>query len=232
MRLIKIKNNQTITDSYCGIIIDSGEYYTIQNEIERQKLASDEKLNTHIWSDPSKVIISDGDDDLDNINGDSWLKGNYVETVVTEQPEPAPFAQPTYRTKHDATTTLIDIAKDSSGNIDFALSAERYVSGGKMIIKNAEMGDYITACVYDYNSVIPEAYRTALCENWPIVSEYVTKRWIEIVDSNSIYTVQEIDTRPLNAKITAGLYLRISYHATAEGTARKIGVNYDLTTKL
>jgi len=229
MRIIKIKNNTASTRTYAGQDILAGEYHQIQDESELASfltttLLSD--INTDI-NDPALIIVNDGAADLDYANGQNWLLDLQTKTVTIEdQPEPHPFAKPDYRTKLDATSDLVTVASNSSEAIDFLITEERYVSGGKLIIENAEMGDYVIAEVYDKDSVIPEAYRSAMCEDWPSVAKYVIKMWVDPSCPNYI------DTRPLNAKITAGLYLRITYYATSVGSDRKVGINYNLTQKL
>jgi hypothetical protein len=156
---------------------------------------------------------------------------NEPQTIsVVSVPDPAPFAQPLYRTKRNATASLVIIAADSHEHIDFKLTAERYVSGGCILVDNAEFGDYAEAEVIDVDGVIPEAYRAALCESWPTVAKYIDKEWIEVNEGG--ITHHKIDTYPLNAKITAGLYLRVTYYTTSAGSSRSIGVNYYLTKKL
>jgi hypothetical protein len=95
-----------------------------------------------------------------------------------------------------------------------------------MFIDNPEIGDYITAEVYDLNSIIPEPYRAAVCEAWPVVSRYIEKSWI---GESGTY---KVSTYPLNAKISAGLSLRVTFYACDRGTTRRVAMNYDLTKKL
>jgi len=149
---------------------------------------------------------------------------------LTTLPEPQPFALPAYRTKRNATADLATCEPGASVDMDYKLLAERYVTGGELIIENAQLGDYITAAVEDIDGIIPVPYRTALCEAHPIISEYIEKAWI--LASGNTMTIMTIDTYPLNAKISAGLYLCINYHAVNSGTTRKIGINYHLTKKL
>jgi hypothetical protein len=187
---------------------------------------------TDIWF---KDALSGGDETilsaLVTAHVNTPLPDDVVKPVsISSLPAPQPFATPTYRTKLHATSSIITIAPDTSENIDFQLTQERYVSGGTLIIKDAKLGDYVTASVYDKDSVLPEAYRAALCEAWPVVGEYITKHFIEI-DSDT-YTNMRIDTYPLNAKIPAGFYLRITYYATDAAGDRQVGVNYHLTKKL
>jgi len=156
---------------------------------------------------------------------------NEVKTVnVNTLPEPQPFALPSYRTKRNATASLVTIPENSLNVIDFVMGQERYVTGGALIVKNAQLGDYITASVYDGNSIIPEAYRPIVCEAWPVIAEYIEKEWIKISDGS--YSFHEINTYPLNAKITVGLVLRVTYHACAGGLDRVVACNYNLTKKL
>jgi hypothetical protein len=158
------------------------------------------------------------------------------EVTITEQP---PFAKPDYRTKRDAISDWQTIIPSENKVIDFLLAEERYVTGGEIIFKNAKEGDYISAEVYDVSGLIPDipygntglSYRQALCEDWPVVAKYIVKKWIipTEVDKYGSFT---IDTYPLNAKISQGLCLRVTYHASAETGDRKCVVNYYLTQKL
>jgi len=168
------------------------------------------------------------------IDVESFSIINTVDTTINdvhviELSESQPFALPTYRTKGNATSVEI-IPIGESKIIDYQLLADRYTCGGSLIGKNCEFGDYFVAQVYDKDGVIPEAYRTALCENYPVVAEYYEKRYLKINPEG--ITVHKIDTRPLVAKITAGLYLRIIYYATNTGNPREVVVNYDLLVKL
>lgn len=162
------------------------------------------------------------------------------EVVVTEQPVTisAPFAEPLYRTKMDATSEVVTIAVTNNPEVpyieavtDFLLTEEYYVSGGELGATNVQMGDYITAEVHDRDGVIPAPYRVALCENWPTVAKYIKKNWM-ILKTVSTNASIKIDTRPLTAKVTAGLYLRVTYYAKNTGSNRQIVMNYDLTKKL
>jgi len=180
--------------------------------------------------------LSEGDETiLDGIVDDhvaTPLPQNEVLPVeVTSLPEPQPFAVPAYRTKRAATASLATCAANASATIDYLLTAERYVTGGKLIVENAVLGDYITAEVYDTDSVIPSPYRAAMCEAWPSVGKYIEKEWIDTSGGGSTFS-HEINTYPLNAKITAGLYLRVTYNAVNSGSTRNIAVNYYLTKKL
>lgn len=148
---------------------------------------------------------------------------------VTSLPDPAPFAQPLYRTKRDGDSSWTTCAENSITDKDFQLTQERYVAGGEVILKDVKEGDWLSAEVRDVNGVIPAQYRAALCEAHPVVAAYIIRMWLEPKDG---YQTVKIDTSPLNAKISAGLYLRISYHASAIAGDRKMVTNYYLTKKL
>jgi len=130
-----------------------------------------------------------------------------MDVHVIEQP---PFAKPDYRTKISKTTSVIKVAPGETKDIDYQMAEERYVSGGHIVVKNGHFGDHIKASVQDADSLIPELYRAALCEDWPTVAEYIEGAWIHY---GGEYSNHGIDTYPLNAKITVGLYLRVTYSA-------------------
>ena len=148
-----------------------------------------------------------------------------TQVEITAQP---PFAQPTYRTKRDG-AAWIDCPAGTVTPLDFVLTEERYVSGGEVIFKGAQEGDYVMAEVFDLNSVIPSPYRAALCEAWPSVAKYIVKLYLKPTTDYGAFT---IDTYPLNAKVSAGLSLRVSYGASAAAGTRRMTVNYHLTKAL
>jgi len=143
--------------------------------------------------------------------------------------EQTPFAKPEYRTKRNGTDTWQSLTESSNLDIDFLLTEERYVTGGEIIYKDAKEGDYITAEIVDKDNVIPEPYRAVLCENHPIVASYVEKKWLKPCSG---YDSFEINTYPLNAKISAGLYLRVTYYSSSEVGERRVAINYHLSKKL
>lgn len=225
----KIKNADSMPHTWVGMEIQPGEQYEIQG-FEEGRWAN----NSHLLIDIAigKAVVNNGTSDIyDVAQAINHLKDGIAKPVeIQKQPEPYPFAQPTHRTKRSATNSLVGCPINTSTTIDFLLTEERYASGGCLIVENAQFGDYMTAEVCDIDGIIPSIYRTTLCENWPTVARYIEKEWIRC--AGGPITIHDLDTRPLTAKITAGLYLRITYHAINAGSARQIGVNYDLTKKL
>ena len=222
-----IKNVDTVSHVYAGQTIAASGQYTVTSSAEQSSFAASDVLLADIAN--SLAVINDGLADVSGVSAQiKYLEGSTVE--VTKVPESLPFSQPTYRTKRNATSAPVSCAINASTNVDFQLTSELYVSGGKIIVENAEFGDYVTASVYDVDSVIPEAYRAALCEAWPVVGDYIIKEFIDT--SSGAVASHEVNTYPLNAKLSAGLYLRITYHAINAGSARNVAVNYFLTKKL
>jgi hypothetical protein len=177
-------------------------------------------------------LINDGTTDISD-HAAAWnaLAGLFAKVEISKQVEPKPFAEPTHRTKRNAVSAPVTCAINASTNLDFQLTEERYVSGGVLVAQNWEFGDYITAEIHDKDGVIPEAYRAATCEAWPTVASYITKEFVE-PHAVSGYGRAFIDTRPLAAKVTAGLYLRVVYTTLNSGSARQVIVNYHLAKKL
>lgn len=227
-----IKNDSGGDKTWVGQLVLNAAYYQIQTH-EEVSWANNSALLTDIGSGDAIVAKDDsGTADIVDINeAISYLKDNTPSDVnVTTIPELHAFAAPEFRTKRDKCPTLTTVVINGSEIIDYQLTEEMYASGGKIVVKNAEFGDWVSAEVYDKDSVIPTEYRAATCEAWPSVAKYIISEWVSVNDS----TICEhtIDTKPLNAKITAGLYLRVTYNTTNAGISREVLINYDLTKKL
>jgi len=224
--ICKLKNISGSVTTLQGHEFQIDELYQIPDNLRISWASSDSVLSA-IYDEDFEVH-----DDYGQIEGISnqldWLK-TYIPKTVDVASTP-PFSEPTHRTKFTAASNIETVAANSSENLDYQVTSERYVYGGSLIVENAEVGDYISACIYDKDSVIPEAYREALCENWPIVATYIEKHFLSV--SGVCNTYDEINTYPLNAKITAGLYMRIVYTAVDSGSTRNIGVNYRMAKKL
>ena len=217
--ICKVKNISGAVNTLHGHEFQVDDIYDIKDSV-RQSWASSDDVLTALSSETHEVHNSVG-----VIEGLSNQINHLHDHSPIEVAELEPFAKPTFRTKRNATTSIVSCALNTSTVIDFDLTEERYVAGGMLLIENYEFGDYVTAEVNDKNGVIPEAYRAALCEAHPTVAKYIEKEWVSGANHS-------ISTMPLNAKITAGLCLRVTYHATNSGSARNVLINYDLTKKL
>jgi len=78
MEIIKLKNNQEVTDVWFGIVIEPGEYYTIQSDQERVGFSTYQKTLSDITSDPPKLIVNDGIEDLSPNVGSGYLQRKIV----------------------------------------------------------------------------------------------------------------------------------------------------------
>lgn len=225
MRIIRIKNISGSVRTVCGKELAIDELYTIQ-DVELHNWESSEAVISEINSNNIQVYDANGaivlkTDQLKHLYGEAPVNASVIETP--------PFAVPSYRTKFDATSSIITIPVNTPTTIDYQLTEERYVSGGEALITDAQFGDYVTAEINDKDGVIPQAYRAALCESHPTVANYIKKMWVPCCSTT---TKIVINTYPLNAKVTAGLYLRVTYYPTNTGVDRKLGMTYYLTKKL
>lgn len=224
--ICKIKNLTGTVNTLHGHEFQVAEVYTIQ-EASRKSWATSDEVVCSITDEDYEVHDNEG-----AVSGVSsqldWLKSYLPHSIDIESM--TPFAEPLYRSKFTAIPSIVTVSINTSENIDYEVPIERYVYGGQIIVENAELGDYIEALIYDKDSVIPSEYRSALCEDWPKVATYIEKNFLPVNGDNII--IADINTYPLNAKITTGLYMRIVYHAVNVGSQRKVGVNYLMTKKL
>ena len=157
------------------------------------------------------------------------LPENKVQEVVVKQlPEAEPFAKPTFRTKRQGANSFITVLPGEEAIIDLPMTEERYAHGGILVYENARVGDRLFAEVVDANSVLPVSYRVQpICEAWPVVANYIDGE--PVPPGNGF---RDIDSYPLNARITPGLVLRVKYSACNKGEAREVGIGYYLTKRL
>jgi hypothetical protein len=75
MRVIKLKNNTDTAEYWVGVLIHPGETYQLQNDIELGLASTNVKVNSDIWSTPTRIVINDGNSDLSPKAGSDWLNG-------------------------------------------------------------------------------------------------------------------------------------------------------------
>lgn len=129
-RIIKIKNCQIVADTYCGQEIQPGQYYQLQ-ESEFITWASNQKVQNHLSADPVKIIVNNGDDDLNYDLGKQHLEGSspkdeygrpYAKNVSTiPQYHYTPRSLDFYTAKHKS---LYNKSHYGDGTIDGALDLE------------------------------------------------------------------------------------------------------------
>lgn len=107
---------------------------------------------------------------------------------------------------------------NTTTDLDFKITAERYISGLQMIIKNAGPDDIVNLSIVDKDAVFypTETVLKTFGENWIIDNQFQQQDDIEI---------------GFVAKINAGLYLRFSYTNTGSSSV-SFGVNVYLYQKV
>jgi hypothetical protein len=224
MRTIIIKNISDSTRTWCLTEFAPNDEVMLDSEAKAESFYT----NIYFMHDLYEGYAAIGDGDKffsDIIEAVQWLKNETIKTVVSQTPA---FPAPDYCLKHNAIAAT-ECEPNESVNCDYCVSSERYIFGGEGLIENAEVGDYFTACIYDKDSVLPEEMRSEV-EDWPIVSTYVEKQWIMTSKVDHARLVCHCPL--LAAKISGGLYVRITYTAANSGTTRKILSNLFLAKKL
>jgi len=220
-----VKNNTSNNGVWVGQSISANQSYTIlESEIENWR--NDDTVVADITL--GILVANNGSEDLTPSDGIRLLLRSIVE--VSSLPEAMPFAKNLYRLKLNASGSVTTVAPNASGESLLKMDEERFVSGGTLVVKNAEFGDYISAEIADVDGIIPLELRASLCENWPTAVKYIEKQIVEL--SGGTYSVHKIIASPLNGQIAAGLYLKINYFATISGSTREFYINYNLTKRI
>jgi hypothetical protein len=98
-------------------------------------------------------------------------------------------------------TSFIDtVAADSTKSIDYKITEERYINGGKLIVKNMGDDDKITFQVVDKDNILGFGAGVVL-------DEFIKDFYLPLNESLNV----QLD---YPAKIMAGLYLRLIYTNT------------------
>lgn len=98
-------------------------------------------------------------------------------------------------------TSFIDtVAADTNKNIDYKITEERYVNGGKLIVKNMGDDDKITFQVVDKDNIFGLGANVVL-------DEFIKDFYLPVNESLNV----QLD---YPARIMAGLYLRLIYTNT------------------
>lgn len=208
MRIIKIKNNQDISDDYCGQTILAGEYYTIQSDIEREKFAYNNKLHNHMSSDPQKIIINDGINDLDYENGKRLLESTDIQKIQQK----VDAQDVSLRPRGMAFITT----KQTTTNHDLLFDATLRLKAGEIFSHNCIIGDLVNVKVIDKDGVgvtlgwYDQATFDLMGNYYEI--ELYAKNFPIVPDIWNI--IEDLD---LSDPIPQGLYLRIEY--TSDNTA-------------
>lgn len=109
MRIIKLKNLQESSDTYCGQTIEAGEYYIVQSEVERDHFELDTKVNEHLAT--GKLCVNDGESDLSYTAGLLWIREQRIEARTVNCVSG--------RRLHDRFITIQTATQDSYDNTDW-----------------------------------------------------------------------------------------------------------------
>lgn len=204
-----IKNNTLTDKTWLGQTVLAGEYFLIPANKEVD------------WSSDSVVIAdialgeaiiaktNDGLTDILSINeAIDYLKNNLPKSVLVEQPKDA-AGRPIFSAspfsdaggfRFRGASFKGTIASNTTQNIDYKITQERWINGGRALIDNVGPDDQITFQVVDKDNIMGFGAGIVLDE---FISDYYVPQ-----DGN-------IEVRlSYPAKITAGLYLRLRYTST------------------
>lgn len=148
--IIALKNNKPVDDVWCGMTIQPGQYYFLE-QIELNKWANDHKVIQDIVN--GHLIVSDGVNDIIDINNAiNYIKGISTPNVYTFQ---YPFAQKItkdgkrlFRRKHGVKKL---IQANSTDTINFIVPYT-FAKINQAEIINCSVGDVCDLKVYDNSS--------------------------------------------------------------------------------
>ena len=205
MRIVKIKNNQDAPDTYCGQTIGAGEYYTLQSESEAIRFMFDAKVNQHLWSDPAKISINNGEFDLDSVNGDAWLKQLSVSRMQEKITQDS-----------DVQIRGIGFQFDAPANADtvyyWQIPEIMCFYGGKIEVNNNEFKDKIDIEIVDKDGIVYPA--------GTVLTSYITN-WNIPKDGKD--TIQD---KSISDPIPTIFYVKATYKATSAGNTREVALNF------
>jgi hypothetical protein len=219
MRVIKIKNLQDVTDFYEFVNINSGEYYTIADEHERQRIADSLKVYQHLFSDPAKILINDGNSDLTNpIDGLCWLKSDIDKVKIDYEPA---FTSKTtidghklFRRKHGFSIT---IPANSSNEVKFNVPYPM-AKINKAEVVGGHIGDYVDFKVYDTPSGDISGYPDVLLNQFGF-NVYIAEGFYEDVSNYDADLIEDMKVgvtyyNTSSSQVT--IYINLTLHQTVD----------------
>ena len=224
----KLKNNKQTASSWCGQEIQPGEYYTLLLT-EEAKWASDDIVLSDIGS--GDLVVNNGTADITSVN----LAINFLKDIPVLGADGTPLIRSKPFSDADgfrfrgfgisATAT-----KETTTNIDYKLTEERYINGVDLILKDHEFGDTAKFQVVDkeyvYAGILYPAdyggipWSTAQ-PNGVVLDEFGTD-WNIASDEQHQHPV----LLPYPARILVDLYIRIVY--TSVGTVNDVKLRANL----
>jgi hypothetical protein len=122
------------------------------------------------------------------------------------------------------------VVGNAATNIDLKLNDDSYLTGVRVLVKNASWGDTCDMQVVDVDGILKGVAIPGMggvtydqVPGYPVLAQYVTGYWMSDADTRQ----GDLDS-PYPAKISAGLYLRAVYRAVASMNSTKAAFNYVL----
>jgi hypothetical protein len=193
----KFKNNKGSTDTWCGQSIAAAAYY----EIPATEL--------HKWQNDSKVLTDLGSGDGKMNNGtsdytDAALAINFLKDTAPLDSDGIPlvrtraFANPD-NMKFRGTGISATCTKNTTTNVDYKLTENRYLNGIQIIVKDHVIGDKVQLKVIDIDNILGYGANTVL--------DQFGKDWFMVEDQQN----QGIIQLAYAALVLLNLYIRVEY---------------------
>lgn len=190
-----IKNTDSVSKTWGGMLIASGQSYTCQSQTEANRFSNDDNfiadLNSNkaeVYNDATKVIGQASS--INFLNGALYDSSGYPLVRSAAFPDHEGFR---FRGHSFAGTATAG----QTTNIDYKLTAERHMNGGRLILQDNHIDDQICFQVIDKDNVLGYGANT-------ILDEFIKDYYLPL---NSNLEVR-LDYK---AKIIANLYLRLVY---------------------
>lgn len=203
----KFKNNKVDADTWCGMLIQPGEYYTLEVQ-EYFKWANNSKVLSDIGS--GALIYNENDTDITDVSvAINSLKDLTTKPVFLS----SPFNESNgFRIRWKGFKGIA--VKNTISNVDFLISEERYVNGGVLQLVNASEGDLFCYQVVDKDNIF--GYGAGV-----VLDEFVSDWNVDpTIQTQGIYETTFL------ARIYAGLYIRVKY--TSVGTENDVTIKLNL----
>jgi hypothetical protein len=181
-----------------GMTIPDGASYTCQSQDEANRFANDDNFIISLANGDSEVY-----NDSTKINGQSaswlFLLDDLRDSDGARLVRARAFSNSDgFRFRGASFSGEVDYGETK--NIDFLISAERYINGGRLLVNNIGPNDKITFQVVDNDNVMGFGVGVVLDE---FIKDYF------IPETGNLEVRLDYP-----AKIFAGLYLRLKYTST------------------
>lgn len=193
-----VKNIDSISHTWGGVLLSPGVSYTCQNQGEANRFALDDNFISALSSSKAE-IYSDTTLIVGTASGVSFLTDNLRDSDGAQLVRTRAFTNSDgfrFRGSSFSDTVTANTTKD----IDYKIAQERYINGGRLLVSNIGNDDKITFQVVDKDNVLGYGANVVLDE---FIKDYF------------IPTTGNLEVRlDYPARIVANLYLRLKYTST------------------